>query len=203
MDLAKDFPRLWKDERIPHRERKRIVRLLIEDVTLLKTDKIAAHVRFKGGKTHSFFLPLPQPCWLKFQTPPEVIKEIDCLLDQYTEYEIPELLNDRGFKTGKGLSFNFHDVRYIRSRYKLKPRYQRLIDSGYITKEKMSQILGVKPETILKWRKQGLLKSGPKVNGTTSLFEKPDTGLLEKLERKSPFHKSKILRRLTEMRTEV
>lgn len=122
MDLAKDFPRLWKDERIPHRERKRIVRLLIEDVTLLKTDKIAAHVRFKGGKTHSFFLPLPQPCWLKFQTPPEVIKEIDCLLDQYTEYEIPELLNDRGFKTGKGLSFNFHDVRYIRSRYKLKPQ---------------------------------------------------------------------------------
>src|SRR5262249_39866831 len=34
--LAKDFPRLWNDPRTPDRERKRMVRLLITDVTLLK-----------------------------------------------------------------------------------------------------------------------------------------------------------------------
>jgi len=32
--LASDLPRLWRDERTPNRERKRIVQLLIEDVTL-------------------------------------------------------------------------------------------------------------------------------------------------------------------------
>jgi hypothetical protein len=33
--LAIDFPRLWRDPETPARERKRMVRLLIEDVTLI------------------------------------------------------------------------------------------------------------------------------------------------------------------------
>jgi hypothetical protein len=36
--LAADFPRLWRDPVVPQRERQRMVRLLIEDVTLLRTD---------------------------------------------------------------------------------------------------------------------------------------------------------------------
>ena len=35
LSLASDFPRLWRDPNTPHRERKRMVRLLIEDVTLV------------------------------------------------------------------------------------------------------------------------------------------------------------------------
>ena len=35
--LAKDFPRLWNDPHTPQRERKRMARLLIADVTLLKS----------------------------------------------------------------------------------------------------------------------------------------------------------------------
>ena len=34
--LATDFPRLWRDANTPDRERKRMVRLMLEDVTLLK-----------------------------------------------------------------------------------------------------------------------------------------------------------------------
>jgi hypothetical protein len=203
MALVKDFPRLWKDERIPYRERKRIVRLLIEDVTLLKTDKITAHVRFKGGKNHSFFLPLPMPCWLKHITPPEVIKEIDVLLDQYPVFKIADVLNGRGFKTGKGLSFHIYDVRYICRRYKLKSRRQRLIDAGFMTAEKMSKLLSVPSATVLNWRKQGLLKSGPQLDRTTTLFENPTADLLEQLKGKSTFHKAKTLKRLTKMRDEV
>ena len=35
LSLVRDFPRIWRDPRVSHRERKRMVRLLIEDVTLL------------------------------------------------------------------------------------------------------------------------------------------------------------------------
>jgi len=34
--LATDFPRLWHDPHTPDRERKRMIRLLIDDVTLIK-----------------------------------------------------------------------------------------------------------------------------------------------------------------------
>ena len=56
--LARDFPRLWQDPKTPDRERKRMVRLLLEDVTLLKREQILVHVRFKGGMIKSLSLPL-------------------------------------------------------------------------------------------------------------------------------------------------
>ena len=39
--LAQDFPRVWNDPRTEARERKRMLALLIEDVTLVKGDEIA------------------------------------------------------------------------------------------------------------------------------------------------------------------
>jgi hypothetical protein len=51
--LATDFPRLWHDPHTPDRERKRMVRLLMDDVTLIKAgDGLTAHVRFRGGGDH-------------------------------------------------------------------------------------------------------------------------------------------------------
>ena len=40
LKLAKDFPRLWKNPRTPVREKKRMIRFLIEDVTMIREKKI-------------------------------------------------------------------------------------------------------------------------------------------------------------------
>src|SRR3974390_3390337 len=45
---AADFPRLWRDPNTPDRERKRMTRLLVEDVTLLREENIVLRIRFKG-----------------------------------------------------------------------------------------------------------------------------------------------------------
>jgi hypothetical protein len=55
--LTADFPKLWKDPMTPQRERKRMARLLIEDVTLSKGEQITVEVRFKGGATRTLSLP--------------------------------------------------------------------------------------------------------------------------------------------------
>src|SRR4030095_13685745 len=47
--LASDFPRLWNAPATPDRERKRMVRLLLEDVTLNRGEQISLQLRFKGG----------------------------------------------------------------------------------------------------------------------------------------------------------
>jgi DNA invertase Pin-like site-specific DNA recombinase len=55
--IATDFPRLWDDPHTPDRDRKRMVRLLMEDVTLIKTaDGLTAQVRFRGGATTTLTL---------------------------------------------------------------------------------------------------------------------------------------------------
>lgn len=57
--LAEDFPAVWNDPRTSAKERKQMVRLLIEDVTLLKTDVIHVKVRFKGGDSMERCVPIP------------------------------------------------------------------------------------------------------------------------------------------------
>lgn len=49
--LASDLPRVWNDPCTPARARKRILRLLVEDVTLIRDRKIRLHIRWKGGAT--------------------------------------------------------------------------------------------------------------------------------------------------------
>ena len=51
--LASDLPRVWNDPRTPARDRKRMLRLLIEDVTLVKNQNIQIHIRWKAGATTS------------------------------------------------------------------------------------------------------------------------------------------------------
>ena len=50
---------MWRDPNTAPRERKRMLALLIEDVTLLKQRQITAAVRFRGGATTTLTLPRP------------------------------------------------------------------------------------------------------------------------------------------------
>jgi hypothetical protein len=61
LDLANQFPAVWNDPRVEPRERKRILRLLVDDVTLIKTEVITAHVRLRGGDTRTLRLDRPVP----------------------------------------------------------------------------------------------------------------------------------------------
>jgi len=124
--LARDFPRLWNDPHTCARERKRMARLLIADVTLLKGAELTVQVRFNGGATHTLRVPLPKPAWLLRQTPPSVVVAINALLDDHTDGETAELLNSRGIISGAGQRFHRTMVARIRTAYDLQSRYQRL-----------------------------------------------------------------------------
>ncbi|NPV54819.1 MAG: recombinase family protein [Firmicutes bacterium] len=172
-ELAADFPRLWQDPRTPSRERKRMARLLIEDVTLLKGELITVHVRFRGGATRTIQLPLLLSAPDARRTPRQVVEEVDRLLDQYTEEEVATELNARGFRTGTGQPFDGQLVRYIRYTYKLKDRYARLRETGLLTKKEIAQRLGIVPRTVSSWHRQGLLQGIPYDEKGECLYQPP------------------------------
>lgn len=171
--LATDFPRLWQDPRTPQRDRKRMVRLLIEDVTLIKGDDIAAHVRFKGGTTRSLYLPIPPSAWQMRQTSPEVVREIDGLLDEHTEAEIAAILNTRAITSGEGKAFHPVIVKNIRRAYGLTNRFQRLRKKGMLTIEEIARLLGVTNGTVKQWRNHGLLRAARYSDKNECLYEHP------------------------------
>ena len=174
--LAKDFPRLWNDPHTADRERKRMARLLIADVTLLKETEVRAQVRFHGGATHTLHLPPPKPAWLLRQTPAKVVAEIDRLLEDHTDGEIAALLNGQGLLSGEGKPLHRLMVRHIRMAYALPSRHDRLQTRGLLTLHEMAQRLNISSDTLKYWRRAGLLKAHKYDDRGGYLFEPPGPG---------------------------
>jgi DNA invertase Pin-like site-specific DNA recombinase len=174
ISLAKDFPRLWNDPRTPDRERKRMARLLITDVTVLKGADITAQIRFNGGTTQTLHLELPRQSWQLHQTTSAVVELVDQLLDDYNDTEVASQLNTRGIRSGWGHEFNQAIVRRIREHYHLQSQYERLRARGLLTKEEIADRLDVQPDTIKKWRRAGLLRAHRFTGRGECLFELPD-----------------------------
>ncbi len=159
LEMASNFPKLWNDPRTSNRDRKKIVRLLIEDVTLKYDTKIELHVRFKGGVHQSLELAKPLTAWELRQTSKEVIQAIDLLLNDFTEGQIAQTLNERGLRSGMGSIFTANLVGKIRRTYQLASRFERLRKAGLLTQRELAEQLDVHPSTVRKWRANGLLKS--------------------------------------------
>jgi len=185
--LATDFPRLWNDPKTPDREKKRMVRLLLEDVTLLKREQIQVHIRFKGGALQTLSLPLPIPAPLLRKTDETVVTEIDRLLNSYTDAEIATILNEQGVVSGTGQSFNRLIVRNIRITYNLRDRFTRLRSAGFMTAKEIAQCLNIDRHTIKHWRHRGLLRACHYDDKHQYLYEPPSADLPRKHQRKKPY----------------
>ena len=171
--LAQDLPRLWHDPNTTDQDRKRMVRLLVEDVTLTKTDQITAQIRFKGGATRTLTLPRPLGAWKERTTSPDVIRQIDQLLDTCTDAEIAAQLNRQGCRSGMKLELTADIVARLQRQYRLKPRYDRLKERGLYTAGDMAAELGVARVTVRIWCAHGLLKGYEYNDKGERLYELP------------------------------
>ena len=158
LSLATDFPRIWNDPNLEARERKRMLRLLIEDVTLIKADQITAHVRLRGGAVRTLTVDRPLPMSRIRKTKPEVVAEIDALLNEHCDREVAEILNRRGHRTWQNQAFTVKKIVQIRMVYHLRSRFGRLHDQGLLTAKEMSSALRVSENTVHEWARSGLLR---------------------------------------------
>lgn len=161
LSLATDLPALWNATETTFLEKKRILRLLIEDVTLIRDGKnIKAHVRFKGGASETLSVLIHDAATVIFKTPLETVQAVDKLLDSYAEDEIAEILTRDGYRAGRRQGhFSLGMVRHIRLKYGLKSRFYRLREKGFLTIFEISTKLGVNFSTVKNWRDRHLLKA--------------------------------------------
>jgi DNA invertase Pin-like site-specific DNA recombinase len=155
--LAADFPRVWNDPRTASLERKRMLALLIEDVTLVKAEQIAIHVRFRGGQSTSLSVARPLPMARVRKTLPEVVQMLDQLLETCSDREAATQINALGFGNCKGEPFTAKRVAYLRRIYQLKSRCGRLRDRGFISAEEMARELGVCISQVQNLGREGIL----------------------------------------------
>ena len=181
--LATDFPALWSDPATPQRERKRMTRLLIDDVTIVKTDRIHLHVRFRGGQATSLAIPIPAPAWQLRQTRPDTLAALDRLLDDHTDAQAATALNTAGHRSGEGKPFTGRIVLELRRSHHLPSHADRLRARGLLTLPETASRLGVHISTIKAWRRAGLLTAHQANDKNIPLFDPPDPADLRLVKR--------------------
>jgi DNA-binding transcriptional MerR regulator len=164
--LAEDFPALWNDPATPMRERKRLLRLLITDVTLTRGDDGATccQVRFTGGQHHTLTLPRPLTAAEQHTTSPATVELTGQLLNDHPFDEIATILNSRGITGGWGRAFTVQNLAALCHARGLSTHASRLRSTGMLTTGEIAADLKVTPQTIGKWHRRGLI-TGRRTDG--------------------------------------
>lgn len=185
LGLANDFPALWYDPATPQRERKRMLRLLLEDVTLSRGQEMVAEVRFRGGVTQTLRLPLPLPIGQLRRHRADLVTAVDQLLDQHTDKAIAAILTERGMHSCDGGELHRLMIRNLRLAYGLKSRYERLREAGYLSAEEIAERLDIAVATVKDWRYQGWLEAEAYDDKPRYLYALPSAQPPEKFKWKS------------------
>ena len=120
---------------------------------------------------------LPKTCIELRTTDAAVVREIDALLDTYTDAEIADLLNERGVRTATMQPFTRITVIRLRTAYGLTSRRTRLLKAGLLTPEDVARRYGLHLSTVHQWRRRGLLRAHPVNDKGEYLYEIPSDDL--------------------------
>jgi hypothetical protein len=118
--LAEDFSRLWMAPSTSIKDRKRILRILVADVTVMSQPapgmEIRVGIHWQSGATEEVIVNRP---WLPRRRTPEDVVEIVRRLSNCTDEEIAKELRGAGLRTGGHRIFTGKSVRRIRIKYRL------------------------------------------------------------------------------------
>jgi hypothetical protein len=152
--LAADLPRLFNDPATNLRDRKRLLRALIADITVLPDpdlDGCRIGVRWHTGATDEITLPRAGPG----RTPQAALDHIRAHGATKTSAELAAELNAAGLSTGKGHRFTTAGVARIRDTYTIPaPRTVPLHD-GEISVQHAAAELGITADAITNWLRTG------------------------------------------------
>ena len=182
--LAHDIPRIWNDPDTPQRERKRLIRHIIEDVTITTTStsrsgrsdggSIHLGIRYRGGSTTTLTINKNPPAYKTWQTPTATLTRIDRLLNDHTDGETADHLNRAGLTSGTNKPFTGLIIRHLRRNHDIPSHHDRLRAQGMLTLNEIAHHLHVHPITIKKWHAAGLLQAHKANDKNDHLYPRPD-----------------------------
>jgi len=155
-ELPEKLQKAWNDNTLCITDKKRIVRNLVEDITLnMLDDEIHIGIRFKGGLMEALKIPRPLRMYEQFKTNPDIVEYIreaskSCTTDQMVEY-----LNSTGRKSGKGLYFTLKMIQQIQHRYAIPSLNEYFRLKGYLSTEDKAKQMGISPNALNKRRVTG------------------------------------------------
>lgn len=155
--LADDFPRLWQAPATPFKEKKRMLRLLVEDITVERgaDREVVLHARWTGGACEDLTATLPAKIQDRLRYPAERIEEIRQLAKKHTDAEIAELFNNRGGRSSRGKRFTAKMIGWIRYNHRI-PTVELKRDDE-LTVAEVAARFGVSHYVVYYWIERNIL----------------------------------------------
>ena len=154
--LAADFPRLWAAPTTADKERKRLLRTLIGDVTLIsepRSRQLRIGIRWRSGAYEELMVRRPHSAPQARRTPQDAVELARRLGSNRTNAELAAELNRAGLKTGTGQCFNAASIPWMRYAYHIG-RLQLLVP-GELSVQQVAARLGIAPDALYCWISQG------------------------------------------------
>jgi DNA invertase Pin-like site-specific DNA recombinase len=151
LKLARDLPRLWKSNATSTKDNKRILQLLIQDITVKKPERGRAilHVRWQGGQDEDLHVELPRPAADRWRHSDALVQRVRELAQKYSDDEIADQLNAEGLKSNKGNAFTRSSVSWIRHKHAIPPVNKKKPEEQ--TVKEIAQRFGVSPGVVYYW----------------------------------------------------
>src|ERR1019366_2044029 len=156
--LCRDLPALWAHPAVIDRERKDILALLIEDVTLLREcAEISAQVRLGGGACRSVTITRSRATPGN-KTAPELVTRIEQLLEFGDDAKVAARLNAEHVRNWRNAAFTKSQITNVRRGHGLRSHRARRCAQGYEPVGLLAARYHVTRTTIRLWAKNGLLE---------------------------------------------
>ena len=158
--LARDLPRLWHAPTTQSKDRKRMLRLLIKDITVEKPasqKRLLVHIRWQGGACTDLSVQLPPDVADKVRYPSTVVEKIRELARNLTDGEIADQLNREGQTSAKGRPYAARLIKWVRCRYRIPPPNFKRPEE--LTVQQVAHRFGASDHVVYYWIARGFIRS--------------------------------------------
>jgi DNA invertase Pin-like site-specific DNA recombinase len=158
--LARDLPRVWHAPTTQAKDRKRMLRLLIKDITVEKPSdqkQILAHTRWQGGACTDIFVQLPPNRADRVRYPAAVVDRVRELAQSLPNAEIADDLNREGHVSALGKPFTGSMIQWIRYRYQIPKA--TLVRAEELNVQQVAKRFGVSPNVVYYWIDRGVIQA--------------------------------------------
>lgn len=169
--FGRDLAGLWHAPTTSARDKKRIVRCLVENVvvTLARHEQeevLKAAVHWVGGEVTTIETPKGRCGVHRYVTDPDVVELVRGLAEHFADDQIALILHHKRLRTSKGLTFRAQHVTNLRRRYAIEGRTRaRLAPEHVYSPRQVARILGVHVRTVHSWLSSGLLRGSQVTTG--------------------------------------
>jgi excisionase family DNA binding protein len=158
--LGQELQAVWNADNTTNRDRKRLLRCLIEEVQLSTgEDHYAVRIVWKGGATTERELVRGPAGWAR-RTAEDTVELVRQLAAQFDDAQIARILNKQGRRSGRGIPFTQAAITSLRGKNKI-PKCAKIAITdprqGPFNAEQAARELGVTMSTVHRWLREGVL----------------------------------------------